>query len=342
MIHDCQRKTVSVIQLGQGINSTVVDQTLYLANQVQRSFHFELRKEVLPLFDTYRLLNGGFDLCEAGESLLHSRKYRKLPRPLILLSSEPFGEQEHGHEPGWFFFYSQEEDYDPQVSIISTQPLEVLPKTRTLQHYLLVMLAMDILTKYADMGYHQETRGCLFDYCDELKDLENCFRIGRLCDECERVLQNRIRRSQISLDRVAAAIRLFNRAVGRKYCFLVMPFSDEFKLVYEIVRQALMELGWDVKRADEVTFPRLITSLVLKEILTSDLVIADLSTYNPNVFYEVGVTQVIGNDLLMITQEKDTPFDIKNEQIIFYQPDNQGGLQDLKRKLKQFAGSGLV
>lgn len=341
MIHDCRRETISVVQLGQGLNSTAVDQTLLLANQIQRSFYFDRRAEVLPLLDTYKLPNGGFDLCEAGKSLLLSKKYKKLPRPLILVSAVPFGEREHGDEPGWFFIYSQEIDYDPLVSIMSTQPLEVLPRTRTLQHYLLLMLATDILSKYADLGYHQETRGCLFDYCDELKDMENCFRVGRLCDECERQLQNKIRRSQISLDKIAAAIRLFNRAVARKYCFVVMPFRDELKPAYDIVRQALVELAWDVKRADEVTYPRLITNLILKEILTSDLVVADLTGYNPNVFYEVGVTQVVGNDLLLITQEQEIPFDIKNEQTISYRLDNQG-LQELKKKLKQFAGSGLV
>jgi len=313
MIHDCQQKVITVVRLGQGLNSAEVDNTLFLANQVQRSFHFELHNEVLPLADTYKLPNGGYELCEAAKSLLRSRKYNKLPRPLILLSSVPFGEYEHAQEPGWFFFYSQD-DYDPQVSIISTQPLEILPKMRTLQHYLLMMLATDILSRYADLVYHQEMHGCLFDYCDELKDAENCFRVGRLCDECERQLQNKIRRSQVSLDRVAAAIRLFNRAVGRKYCFVVMPFRDELQEVYEIIRQSLMELGWDVKRADEVTFPRLITNLILKEIIISDLVVADLTGHNPNVFFEVGMTQVIGNDLLlMITQGEEIPFDIKNE-----------------------------
>ena len=341
MIHDCQQTAITVVRLGRGLNSTEVENTLSLANNIQRAFHFKLYKEVLPLADTYKLPNGSYELCGAAKSLIHSRKYKNLPRPLILLSSVPFGDLEYAQEPGWFFFYSQEQDYDPQVSIISTHPLEVLPKIRTLQHYLLMILATDILTKYADLGFHQESRGCLFDYCDELKDIENCFRVGRLCDECERQLQNKIRRSQVGLEKVAAAIRLFNRAVGRKYCFIVMPFRDELQQTYEIIRQALIELGWDVKRADEVTFPRLITNLILKEIITSDLVVADLTGHDPNVFFEVGVTQTVGNDLLMITQGHEIPFDIKNEQAVFYKTDVQS-LQDLKQKLKKFAGSGLI
>ena len=151
MIHDCDRKTITVIQLAEGLDRAEVDRILFLANQCQHSFLYELHKEILPLADKYKLPNGGADLCEALESLLRQKKYRGLPRPLIALSSVPFGDRDQGNEPGWFFFYSQELDYDAQVAIISTQPLEVLPQSRTLENYLLMLLATDILCKYADM-----------------------------------------------------------------------------------------------------------------------------------------------------------------------------------------------
>ena len=147
-----------------------------------------------------------------------------------------------------------------------------------------------------------------------------------------------MRKGRISIDRVSAALRLFNRAVGRRYCFIAMPFRDDLTPVFHALRETLIGLSWDVKRADEVTYPRLVTSLILKEILTSDLVIADLTGSNANVLYEVGVTHAVGNDLLLIARDQDEiPFDVKNEQTIFYAPNE--GLRDLKEKLKKACGT---
>jgi hypothetical protein len=341
MIHNCQRETVNVFRLGS-LDTSEVDQVLHQANELQHPFYFksELYGLRLPLDGKYKLPNGGYDLCGAvKELLLKNRKYRKLPRPLIVMSAEPLGDPDHPTEPDWFYFSSQEDEYDARVTIISTQPLSVLPKTRTLENYLFMMLSTYILSDYANVSYHKNNRGCFLDYCDELRDAENCLRVGELCDECQVQLQKRMRQNEISIEKVAAAIRLLNRAAGRRYCFVMMPFNNASKPVYKMICDALVELGWKVKRADEVSYPRLITDLILKEILTSDLVVADLTDLNPNVFYEVGLAHTLGNDLLLLTQEKDIPFDLKNEQTIFY---SLAELEELKKAIQRSVGSGLT
>ena len=340
MIHNCQCETITVVRLGS-LDTSEVDQALHLANELQNAFYFksELHGLRLPLDEKYKLPNGGYDLCGAVKNLLlKDKKYRKLPRPLIVISSAALGDPDHPSEPDWFYFSSQEDEYDPKVSIISTQPLSALPRTRTLENYLLMMLSTYILSDFANVPYHRNIRGCLLDYCDELKDAENALQTAQICDECEVQLQKRLRQNQISMERIAAAMRLLNRAAGRRYCFVMMPFNDTFAPVHEIINDALIELGWKVKRADQVSYPRLATDLILKEILSSDLVVADLSNSNPNVFYEVGLAHTLGNDLLLITQEKEIPFDLKNEQTIFY---NFANLQQLKQAIQRRVGSGL-
>jgi len=118
-----------------------------------------------------------------------------------------------------------------------------------------------------------------------------------------------------------------------------MPFNNTFGPVHETINQALTEVWWKVRRADQVSYPRLVTDLILKEILTSDLVVADLTNSNPNVFYEVGLAHTLGNDLLLLTQDKEIPFDLKNEQTIFY---DAGQLPDLKKAIQQSVGSGIA
>jgi hypothetical protein len=136
MIHNCQQEKITVVKLGH-LDYGGVSQALDFANQVQRAFYFDFIEKELPLDDKYKLPNGGYDLDAATRQFLKTLKYKQLPRPLILMTSEPIGDTEHSTEPDWFYFSAGEEAYDPKTSIISTQPLKELPKTRTLQDYLL-------------------------------------------------------------------------------------------------------------------------------------------------------------------------------------------------------------
>ena len=51
----------------------------------------------------------------------------------------------------------------------------------------------------------------------------------------------------------------------------------------------------------------------------SRAVIADCTTRNPNVFYEIGMAQTVGKPVLLITQdESDVPFDLRHLRYIKY------------------------
>ncbi|MDQ3743034.1 MAG: hypothetical protein M3444_01485 [Acidobacteriota bacterium] len=305
---------------------------LYKASQLQQPFNFWLDSERrLPLDEKYKLPNGGYDLCGAVEKLLKSKKYKKLSRPLIVISKEPMGDPDNPHEPDDFYDYSQEDDYDPLVSIISTYTLKGLPSNRDLASFILLMLSTYILSVYGNLAFHEELRGCIFDYCDEDEEVENCFRVGKVCGHCEAVLQNRIMNGDLTIERAAAATRLLNKAVGRNYCFVAMPFAEKFNPVYQVISDVMSDLGWSVERADEVPYPKFINDRIYKGILTGDLVIADLTDFNPNVLYEVGITHVVGNDLLLLTQGE-IPFDLKNAHAILYSMDR---VEDFKESLKR-------
>jgi hypothetical protein len=50
--------------------------------------------------------------------------------------------------------------------------------------------------------------------------------------------------------------------------------------------------GYYVERADQNTRLGIIASQLIKDLLEADLVVADLSFHNPNVFYEIGICHV--------------------------------------------------
>ncbi len=91
--------------------------------------------------------------------------------------------------------------------------------------------------------------------------------------------------------------------MARKTCFLVMPFrvkptglkadqgpgTVDFDRLFRLALEpALHELGYEVERADQDA-----GSLIIKEMIErlaySDLVVADVSIPNGNVYYEVGI-----------------------------------------------------
>lgn len=78
-------------------------------------------------------------------------------------------------------------------------------------------------------------------------------------------------------------------------------------------------------RADELIGPYNIHRDIIEYIFSSDAVIADLTDWNPNVFYELGVAHAIANKTVMIVQAgQKLPFDIHNYRCISYEASATG------------------
>jgi len=60
-----------------------------------------------------------------------------------------------------------------------------------------------------------------------------------------------------------------------------------------IIKPVTVDCGYKAIRADEISEPGIITHQIIQHILEDDLVIADLTDGNPNVFYELALRVVI-------------------------------------------------
>ena len=86
-----------------------------------------------------------------------------------------------------------------------------------------------------------------------------------------------------------------------------------------IVKKALPEPAWKVVRADEESAPDSITAQVVGRIVESDLIVADLTDHNPNVFYELAVAHGYGKNVIHLLQKgQNVPFDVVDQRVIFY------------------------
>lgn len=104
-----------------------------------------------------------------------------------------------------------------------------------------------------------------------------------------------------------------------KTCFVICPIgelkSDTRKrsdlILKYIIKAALEPEGYDVKRADELDKPGIITSQVIQHVLEDDLVVADISERNPNVFYEMAIRHAINKPIIILIDEnEEIPFDV--------------------------------
>lgn len=89
-----------------------------------------------------------------------------------------------------------------------------------------------------------------------------------------------------------------------KKCFVVSPIgqlgseirkrSDQiFKYV---IAPCVNTFKYKPVRADDISEPGIITNQIIQYIIDSPLVVADLTSYNPKVFYELAIRHAISPD----------------------------------------------
>jgi len=102
-------------------------------------------------------------------------------------------------------------------------------------------------------------------------------------------------------------------------CFVLCPIGDpdsptrkrSDQVLKYIIATALEPIGYNVIRADTISQPGMITLQIVEHILQADLVVADLSDHNPNVFYELAVRHAVDKPVIhIIDYGQPIPFDV--------------------------------
>ncbi len=117
-----------------------------------------------------------------------------------------------------------------------------------------------------------------------------------------------------------------------------MPFRAPFNSYYsKIYKPALESVEYAVVRADELYGSHPIIDDIQKSIMECDLILCDMSTRNPNVFYELGLAHAIGKTVILVANNlDDIPFDLKHVRTIIYKTDEAGWEGDLYKSIANF------
>jgi len=119
-------------------------------------------------------------------------------------------------------------------------------------------------------------------------------------------------------------------------CFVVMPFgvkpdgqggSVDFDAVYEeLLIPAIREAQLEPLRADQELVGGLIHKPMFERLIIADYAVADLTTANANVFYELGVRHAVRpySTVLVSADVKRAPFDLAPDRVLPYAMDANG------------------
>jgi len=130
--------------------------------------------------------------------------------------------------------------------------------------------------------------------------------------------------------------REIERIVMTRYCFVCMPFGEQFDDIYELgIKPVIKGIGFICERADEIQHNRGILEIVYDRINKAHIVIGDMTDQNPNVYYEIGYAHALQKEVVLLAQRvEDLPFDLRGYNHIIYAGKITGLKKELKRRVE--------
>jgi hypothetical protein len=303
-------REIRLLQLGDA-NNTLIGNTATVLSRVQTAYDFifddadTVNVSGLPV-----LRNGRYEtrvLERAARDYMRAHGYTEYP---IAVTDLPLQDM-------------LASSADTTMALVSTNDwaeFSTFPVVKGLEYLIAgVLLDMHDLSTV----HYEKTRGCPNDYCDVRSDIDEGIRRAELCHGCRTSLLAALEKGAISLQEAIAVYRILDEIASRKICFVLMPFRPQFASAYESIRRAVESAGFLARRADEIFETRSIVQLIYEQLGRAELIVADLTERNPNVFYELGYAHALGKSTILVTQDAgDVPFDLRHRQHVLYDPND--------------------
>lgn len=129
-------------------------------------------------------------------------------------------------------------------------------------------------------------------------------------------------------------------------CFIIQPFgTNKFdKLFEDVYEPALDDAGLNAYRVDKDPAVLVPIDAIEEGIANAALCLADISTNNPNVWYELGFAFAIGCPVIMVCSNERAgkyPFDIQHRTVISYAPESPSDFTELRKNIAETASAYL-
>ncbi len=144
------------------------------------------------------------------------------------------------------------------------------------------------------------------------------------------------------IDRGIYAIK--KRSESMRKCFVVSPIGDEGsetrtnadKLFRHIIKPVCDACDFDPIRVDQAIDAGSITQTIIDYLDSAELVIADMSGHNPNVFYEMGYRAKSKKPMIHLKKKgENIPFDVNTIRALDYDLTDIDSVEEVKERLKK-------
>ena len=121
-------------------------------------------------------------------------------------------------------------------------------------------------------------------------------------------------------------------------CFVIQPFDSKFDKRYDdIYKPALEQAGLDAYRVDRDPSVEVPIDSIEESIRSATICLADITTDNPNVWYELGYAFAAGRSVILVCSDERTkgrfPFDIQHRTIIRYGSESSSDFEALGEEI---------
>lgn len=124
-----------------------------------------------------------------------------------------------------------------------------------------------------------------------------------------------------------------------RHCFVIQRFDGERydQRFFDIIKPVVEDCKLEAYRVDQDPSADVIIDRVMEKIKSAAIVIAEISTDRPNVWFELGYARALSKPVIMMCENnrKEIPLDICHQNILFYRTDSSSDFDVLKQKLKE-------
>ena len=133
------------------------------------------------------------------------------------------------------------------------------------------------------------------------------------------------------------------RSDQKPHAFVAMPFTRTFEDAYFYgIRPPIKDAGMLSERIDQEVFSGDIFGRIKERIATAELVVAELSGANPNVYLELGYAWGLGRPTILLCRSvEDLRFDVQGQRVLLYDSIRQLEVR-LRQELRTLAARGIL
>jgi len=129
--------------------------------------------------------------------------------------------------------------------------------------------------------------------------------------------------------------------IDPKLCFIIMPFRDRYDGIKKAIDAILKQQGFEAVHAKDIQQAGVIHTDIWDHIQRAAVIIAEVSEYNPNVYFELGVAMTVKDKSRLIiireaSSKEQYPFDISIFRCLHYSIDTEKGFRELEMNLRNY------